>query len=150
MALRTSSLDAALAALDGQVAALRASGPVGVAIERLRADAAALRFHLKDAGSRVPMVVVLGGTGTGKSTLINRLVGADVTAASYRRTFTAGAIAVAAGPENVPRDWLALSRTIADTLPARGVADQLVVIAHPSDITNRATLVDTPDLDGDQ
>jgi hypothetical protein len=150
MALRTSSLDAALAALDGQVAALRASGPVGDAIERLRADAAALRFHLRDASKRVPMVVVLGGTGTGKSTLINRLVGADVTAASYRRTFTAGAIAVAAGPENVPPDWLALSRTIADTLPARGVADQLVVIAHPSDITNRATLVDTPDLDGDQ
>ena len=58
------------------------------------ADAAALRFHLRDPGDRPPIVAIFGGTGTGKSTILNRLLGSDISAASFRRTYTAGAIAV--------------------------------------------------------
>jgi hypothetical protein len=150
-ALRASTIDATLAALDQQLRAVPAAGgAVAAAVERFRADAAALLFHLRDRGDRPPIVVILGGTGTGKSTLINRLLDADVTAASFRRTFTAGAIAIAAARHNVPRDWLAVEHVAAPSLTAKGEADRLIVVAHESDLTRRATLVDTPDLDGDQ
>ena len=38
-------------------------------------------------------IAILGGTGTGKSTILNRLVRHDLSAANYRRTFTAGPVA---------------------------------------------------------
>ncbi|MEO6435086.1 MAG: hypothetical protein ABIP55_04910, partial [Tepidisphaeraceae bacterium] len=61
MALRPSTLDASLDALDkhlaGVVGPRTSMGPaVTQAIERLRADGAALRFHLRDAGDR-PVIV---------------------------------------------------------------------------------------------
>ena len=161
MAFRISTLDGALAALDSQLSPLSRAGggAVAAAIERVRADAAALRFHVRDAARlsspksdkrRPPIVVILGGTGTGKSTLVNRLVGANISEASFRRTFTAGAIAVAASRENLPADWLGVAQSAAAQVPARGAADQLVVVTHESELTQRATLIDTPDLDGDQ
>src|SRR3954447_15139898 len=106
MPLRAPSLDSALATLDQQVAALDTRGPVATAVERLRADAAALRFHLRDAGERPPTGGILRRTRPGQSTLLNRLLGQDLSAASFRRTFTAGAIAVTAKPQNLPPNWL--------------------------------------------
>ena len=154
MPLRTSSLDASLNALDQQLATLRAGGGGGVttAIDRFRADAAALRFHLRDPGDRAPIIAIFGGTGTGKSTMLNRLLGSDVSAASFRRTYTAGAIAVTARLGNLPPDWLGVAHhTVdADKRPARGEMDRLLVVVHDAELTQRATLVDTPDLDGDQ
>ena len=156
MALRTSSLDASLNALDQQLATLRGAGGgaggVGTAIDRFRADAAALRFHLRDPASRPPIVAIFGGTGTGKSTILNRLLASDVSAASFKRTYTAGAIAVAAQRGNLPPDWLGVQHQTVDPdkRPARGEADRLLVVIHDADLTRRATLVDTPDLDGDQ
>src|SRR5438552_14322863 len=108
MGLRPSPVDqklAALAELLGEIGAVRG---VGDAIERWRAGAAALRFHLMREDPRPVIVAVLGGTGTGKSTIVNRLVGADVSAASFRRTFTAGAIAVVLERGVVPKDYLGL------------------------------------------
>lgn len=156
MLLRTSSLDASLNALDQQLATLRPAGGggggVATAIDRFRADAAALRFHLRDRGDRPPIIAILGGTGTGKSTILNRLLGSDVSAASFRRTYTAGAIAVTARAANLPGDWLAVPHhnVDPDKRPARGEADRLLVVVHEADLTQKATLVDTPDLDGDQ
>lgn len=153
MALRTSSLDASLRALDDQLSAVANGGAVSGAVERFRADAAALRFHLRDRGSdRPPIVAIIGGTGTGKSTILNRLIGSDVSAASFRRTYTAGAIAVAAKRANLPDDWLGVAHQDVDPAqrPARGEADRLLVVEHVADLTHHATLVDTPDLDGDQ
>ncbi len=155
MALRLHSLESRIASLDKDLASLRAeaSAPIATAIERWSTDAAALRFHLrKDGGKHPPLMVILGGTGTGKSTLVNRLLEANVSATSFRRTFTAGAVAIAADSSKLPPGWLGLEHRLAseNELPARGQADALIVIASPQPVAAQVTLIDTPDLDGDQ
>src|SRR5687767_6077375 len=142
MAFRVSTMDQSLAALDRQLANVR--GGAVAAVERFRADAAALRFHLRDPGDRAPIVVILGGTGTGKSTVLNRLLDADVSAASFRRTFTAGAIAIVDHVGRLPADWLGIPHATADTLPARGEADRLIVVERDHELTKNVALVDTP------
>ncbi|MEP0843285.1 MAG: GTPase domain-containing protein, partial [Phycisphaerae bacterium] len=122
------------------------------AVERWRADAAAACFHLGQPVWDRPATAVLGGTGTGKSTLVNRLLGAEISATSYRRTFTGGPVAVVAGSEALPDGWLGLPRRLAaaDELPVRGRAGELTLVALDQALTRRLVLVDTPDLDGDQ
>jgi hypothetical protein len=121
-----------------------------VVIERWQMDAAALRFHLRAAANLPDIKVVIGGTGTGKSTLVNRLVGAEITATSFRRTFTTGPVAVARDRTEIPRDWLGIPHTFVEekALPARGQASSLVVVESVG--TTVGPLIDTPDLDGDQ
>src|SRR5688500_12982721 len=128
-ALRLSTLDSAVGMLDQQLAALAAPQEIARAIARWRMDAAALRFHLRDP-SRPPVVAILGGTGTGKSTVLNRLLDANLSATSFRRTYTAGAVAVTANIVSLPADWLGVPhRTIdASQMPARGQPDTLIVI----------------------
>ena len=149
MARRSDSCALPLDRLDAALAALlpRLAPPAETAVHRWRTDAAALRFHLRrdNNGSRV--CVVIGGTGTGKSTLVNRLVGAAVTASSFRRTFTAGPVAVIAEGATLPTGWLGLDATPAGDVPARGAAGQLLTVTHANPA---GVLVDTPDLDGDQ
>jgi hypothetical protein len=117
-------------------------------ISRWRIDAVALRFHLTESNPIKPITVVVGGTGTGKSTLVNRLVGSIVTAASFRRTFTSGPVAVVQNEEDLPKDWLGVEH-IHPTPgePPRGQTGAVVVVIDPQSPT---TLIDTPDLDGDQ
>jgi hypothetical protein len=150
MTRRDTFLNPQLAALDGALGSLRAARYP--AVERFRADLAAARFHLNRATEGTPLLAILGGTGTGKSTLLNRLLGSDVTATSFRRTFTAGAIAVASDPAHLPPQWLGIEHETIDPaqLPARGASDRLMIVASPGDITRQVTLIDTPDLDGDQ
>ena len=155
MELRPEKLDARVARLDALLVAAAPSLSTGAraAVERWRADAAALRFHLKRRDeNRPPVVVVLGGTGTGKSTLVNRLLGSNLSASSFRRTFTAGPVAITRAPDALPERWLGVEHTpaAADQLPARGQPGSLVVVASGGDVTSKLTLVDTPDLDGDQ
>lgn len=159
MDLRTDRLETRVTRLDALLvaAAPGVSGSARAAIERWRADAAALRFHLRRgaAGNKddaPPVVVLLGGTGTGKSTLTNRLLGANLSAASFRRTFTAGPVALARSPDALPKGWLGLEPVVAtpEQLPAKGQPGSLVVVPVQGDITDKLTLVDTPDLDGDQ
>ena len=146
---------ALLEKLDAAVAAVQAglSPAAREPVERWRADAAALVFRLRHppAGRHV-VTVVVGGTGTGKSTLVNRLVGATVTAASFRRTFTTGAVAVVAGPRDLPGGWLGVPHVPADPAdakPPRGQAGQLVVVTAAAS-AGPSPIIDTPDLDGDQ
>src|SRR3954470_3817427 len=155
MAVREAKLDSTLAGLEKALAAVRGktSGPVAGAVDRWRSDAEAIRFHLRDDRADRPMLVaILGGTGTGKSTLVNRLLGANLTATSFRRTFTAGAVAITADEKNLPERWLAIEhRVVTGTeVPARGTIDALAVVRDERELTQRITIVDTPDLDGDQ
>src|SRR5688572_9907559 len=155
MAWRSDSLEARVGKVDDELATLRATGAdphVTTAITRWRADAAALRFHLRDKGRPPRVVAVLGGTGTGKSTLVNRLLGANVSAASFRRTFTAGPVAVARSAEDLPRGWLGVDHVTAaeNEVPARGASDRLVIVPSAHEMTKHVVLIDTPDLDGDQ
>ncbi len=142
MTASAAKLDAALARVDAALGPL----PRSDAIVRLRGDAAAASFHLRRTGRQAPLVAILGGTGTGKSTLVNRLLTETVTAASFRRTFTAGCVAIARQAGDVPAGWLGVEHFVATDLPARGTLDQLTIVAPASlDIV----LVDSPDLDGD-
>jgi RNase P/RNase MRP subunit POP5 len=143
------SLDKPLESLEAKVAALPAHS---AAIDRWRSDVAAALFHLRRNRQGPITVCILGGTGTGKSTLVNRLLGANLTSANFRRTFTAGPVAVAAKAADVPEAWLGLPRTVAASgeLPVRGQTDSLIVIEAQHELLGHVVLVDTPDLDGDQ
>jgi hypothetical protein len=139
-----------LASIADALATLRAGPAIQPAIERWRADAAAAIFHLSPPGGRRPIVAVIGGTGTGKSTLINRLLGQSVSATSFRRTFTAGGVAIAESETALPPDWLKLPIILASESPARGTPDELTLVTLDHPLTRAIVLVDTPDLDGDK
>jgi hypothetical protein len=154
-------LDAAVAAVQ-----LGLSATAREPVDRWRGDVAALRFRLRSpATGRKVVTVILGGTGTGKSTLVNRLVGATVTAASFRRTFTTGCVAVVADARDLPDGWLGVTHVPAEPggKPPRGKTGELVVVTtEPAEPSGSAAgspaaskvapspLIDTPDLDGDQ
>ena len=143
------SLEKSLESLDAKLGALRVQLP---AIDRWRGDAAAAMFHLRPARPGPMLLCILGGTGTGKSTLVNRILEANLSAASFRRTFTAGPVAIAKSAGDVPQNWLGLPpmRVSPGDLPARGQNDALLIIEASHEVLNHAVLVDTPDLDGDQ
>src|SRR5687767_1056163 len=101
-----------LSALDHELGTLRLPPPLSQPLDRWRSDAKAVLFHLPRTPSEpgaVPILALLGGTGTGKSTLLNRLLGAKLSATSFRRTFTAGPVAVPADAKNIPANYLAPS-----------------------------------------
>lgn len=154
MDFRADRVDGSVGRLEGVVGELlpRASAALRPALQRWRIDAAALRFHLRRGADPVPLLAVVGGTGTGKSTLVNRLLGQAVSATSFRRTFTSGAVAIASKASSVPESWLGIEHVpVTPTdLPARGRAGALLVVEMTTDLTARLTVVDTPDLDGDQ
>lgn len=118
---------------------------------RVWADVAATRFHLSGPAGK-PIIAIFGGTGTGKSTLVNRLFAAELSAASFRRTFTSGPVAVVRQAADVPENWLGVPHVPAAPaeLPARGVTNTLVLVETDAPLAGRAVIVDTPDLDGDQ
>ncbi|CAN5343446.1 hypothetical protein BH09PLA1_BH09PLA1_07510 [soil metagenome] len=157
--LSTNAIDAKLTALLAAVELLRAasSSSIAPAMDRFSTDLAAARFHLrrKITGDEPLLLAVLGGTGTGKSTLVNRLLDAEahpLTASSFRRTFTAGAVAIVHPSNRLPERWLNVDHDAIDSaaIPARGRADALTVVMVNHDVARNTTIIDTPDLDGDQ
>ncbi|MDB5910561.1 MAG: superfamily binding cassette transporter, partial [Massilia sp.] len=158
---RLDKLDPLLARLDNLLAGMPLSPSSKTVVERWRSDAAALRFHLRPRPKDQPLLAaVIGGTGTGKSTIVNRLLGVSASATSFRRTFTGGAVAVAREAGDVPGGWLGVEHVIAtpDRLPARGQAGALVIVPRAAlaeapaheELLSSVVLIDTPDPDGDQ
>jgi hypothetical protein len=156
-------IDAPLVKLQHLLEGISPSPAMKPAVDRWRSDAAALRFHLRPREAGKPILLaVIGGTGTGKSTIVNRLLGVDASATSFRRTFTAGAVAIAREAGDVPPEWLGVEHITLSPgqLPARGQIGKLIIVPgavlgdkrpHEGDLLlNAAILVDTPDLDGDQ
>ena len=161
MPIRIDKLDPLLAKLDAALvaAAPNFSAAPRAAVERWRADAAAARFHIRrnERPHRTArtLLAVVGGTGTGKSTLVNRLLGHNLSAASFRRTFTSGPVAIAPSPDDLPEGWLGIEHVTADPaeLPARGRPGALIVVTAAPPAGGEGAfpvLIDTPDLDGDQ
>ena len=144
-------LERTLAAMDRLLAAMKLPAGMDAALTRWRANSAALRFHMRPHDG-VPLAAILGGTGTGKSTIVNRLLDANLSAASFRRTFTSGPVAISADANGLPPQFLGVPHEPAPpgALPVRGEAGKLMVVAHACPITESITLLDTPDLDGDQ
>jgi hypothetical protein len=139
-------------ALGESLVALRDAAPsAAAAIDVSHLHLAALRHHLARDPASLPVVVLIGGTGTGKSTIVNRLLLRDLAATSYLRTFTAGLLAVAAPGRSLPPDWCRLPHLplADDALPARGRGDVVGVVTADASLLQRVVLVDAPDVDGE-
>jgi energy-coupling factor transporter ATP-binding protein EcfA2 len=96
-----------------------------------------------------PLLAVVGGsTGAGKSTLVNTLVGAEVTKAGWLRPTTRGPVLVCSPGD---KSWFTgdrilpeLSRTTGDG--SQGGGGTLHVVAHPG-VPAGLALLDAPDID---
>jgi energy-coupling factor transporter ATP-binding protein EcfA2 len=101
--------------------------------------------------SAAPVLVALvGSTGAGKSTLVNSIVGARVSATGVRRPTTNSPV-LACHPDDV--DWFAENNFL-PTLPrvrqeglARPGRDGLLVLASSEGMPRGIALLDTPDID---
>ncbi|MCA9440617.1 MAG: 50S ribosome-binding GTPase [Candidatus Omnitrophica bacterium] len=144
---RLDALDTELFSWDGRLG----DPELSASLKRWTSDLGALRHHLVGGVNRKPILVLIGGTGTGKSTLTNRLLDREVSATSFRRTFTSGPIAFVAQTEDLPEDWLGLPHRRIDSkdLPAKGSPGYLSVVEMAIEPLARFSLVDTPDVDGD-
>ncbi|HLI39671.1 MAG TPA: dynamin family protein, partial [Streptosporangiaceae bacterium] len=101
--------------------------------------------------SAAPVLVALvGSTGAGKSTLVNSIVGREVSATGVRRPTTNSPV-LACHPEDA--DWFAENNFL-PTLPrvrqeglARPGRDGLLVLAAAEGAPKGVALLDTPDID---
>ena len=101
--------------------------------------------------SAAPILVALvGSTGAGKSTLVNSIVGAHVSATGVRRPTTNSPV-LACHPDDI--DWFAENNFL-PTLPrvrqeglARPGRDGLLVLAASEGMPRGIALLDTPDID---
>jgi energy-coupling factor transporter ATP-binding protein EcfA2 len=101
--------------------------------------------------SAAPILVALvGSTGAGKSTLVNSIVGAHVSATGVRRPTTNSPV-LACHPDEI--DWFAENNFL-PTLPrvrqeglARAGRDGLLVLAASEGMPRGIALLDTPDID---
>lgn len=143
-------MDRTLAALGELLQTL--AGVDAPLLDRLSAELNATRYHLHRNRNDPIRLAIFGGTGVGKSTLLNRLLGVDWTATSFRRTFTAGAVAIVHPSHALPDHWLGLplQKLPQDRWPVRGEIDSLIVLELAAPLLEHITLIDTPDLDGDQ
>ena len=99
-------------------------------------------------------VVFLGGTGTGKSTLFNALLGSEFSQTGIERPKTRGPIAYAhrrtAIEKGFPFPAFQVERSVGSgsrSVPAAGTPGRLLVIEHEREEYAHLVFVDTPDLD---
>jgi GTPase SAR1 family protein len=98
-------------------------------------------------------VVVLGGTGTGKSTMFNALCGKLLSETGVERPKTSGPILYAHEncriEEGMPFPGMEVSKPVSgeEHTPTAGLSGHLFVIEHDREDFSHLILVDTPDLD---
>ena len=125
------TLSASLAALDDAVDAAAALDLDTSRARRVLADA---RHRLGFEGSAYVLALV-GGTGVGKSSLLNALAGGVVSAASARRPTTGSPVA-----------WVAESAR-EETAPLLGWLDVREVRDHHNEAFADVAILDLPDVD---
>ncbi len=130
--------DPCLARLDEAIEAAAALGVPTLGAVQVRTDAAARLGFPADAF----VIALVGGTGVGKSSLLNGLAGAEVSAASVRRPTTARPVAwIPGGLDTALRpllDWLAVDPADVHAAAAPNT---------PLGPTRRIAILDLPDLD---
>lgn len=110
-------------------------------------------FHYKQ-GSPLLWVVFLGGTGTGKSTLFNALLGSELSQTGVERPRTRGPVLYAHRraviEESFPFPTFQVERNAGGntrSTPVDGTPGRLVVVEHEREEYAHLVFVDTPDLD---
>ncbi|HCU93605.1 MAG TPA: AAA family ATPase [Actinobacteria bacterium] len=105
--------------------------------------------RLRESGSPV-LVALVGSTGAGKSTLVNSIVGTQVSMTGIRRPTTNSPV-LACHPDDM--DWFA-ENVFLPTVPrvrqeglARSGRDGLLVLAASEGMPRGVALLDTPDID---
>jgi len=149
-------LEAALLNLRKRIAAIPLVFQISGAAE-VKAERGKLLSQIDDyllprvRRSAAPILVALvGSTGAGKSTLVNSIVGAHVSATGVRRPTTNSPV-LACHPDEI--DWFAENNFL-PTLPrvrqeglARPGRDGLLVLAASEGMPRGIALLDTPDID---
>lgn len=99
-------------------------------------------------------IVLIGGTGTGKSSVFNALVGCPISRTGVERPKTKGPVAFAhrdcALEREFPFAGMVVKRIRADSSPCRassGEPGQLLVFDHQREDWAHLVIVDSPDLD---
>ena len=131
-------MSASKATLDERIAALRELTEAGAGRipSAIAAEAEALLQQAEARRARSPehtVVGVFGATGSGKSSLVNALVGDEVAKAHVRRPTTSQALAVtwnAAGAADL-LDWLEIRERVERTEPIDPRAGKLVLVDLP-------------------
>ncbi|SFM43724.1 GTPase [Thermodesulforhabdus norvegica] len=95
--------------------------------------------------------VIVGGTGTGKSTIFNCLCGFPASITGVERPKTRGVILAAPSKRldalfHKLKEW-GVSNTFDNELPASGTPDRISIVGHENPFLSGWIFVDTPDLD---
>lgn len=124
--------------LDQRLVALRRARAAGKGRipEALLAETDALLTRAGERRERSPahtVVGLFGATGSGKSSLINALVGADIARTHVRRPTTSEALAAIWGAEGSTEllDWLAVRERVVRDAPIDPRASQLILLDLP-------------------
>lgn len=150
---QTSRVRSAWSALDESVTglALSATGDAAASLADWRPASRAMLFHLGRAEADGPLhIVLLGGTGAGKSTMMNRLLDASLSATSHLRTYTRGPVAAVATSASLDPEWSGLAHRETEAGDERrGEEGVLQIVRTDAPLLNSIHLIDSTDVDGD-
>ncbi len=99
-------------------------------------------------------IVFIGGTGTGKSTLFNALIGKTLSETGVERPKTTGPLVYAHNNAPIEKDFpfaaTGIRRIMVDEVPPSGYSGspgQILLLEHDREELSHLIIVDTPDLD---